>query len=128
MFAFSPPRPRRRMNLTPMIDVFFLLLIFFMLMARFGGEGALPMKSGPGEGSYSGPPRLVEVEPQGLRLNGVALAPRDLMTELVRLSSSGRDTVVLRPGEGTSLQRLVEVMELMRSAGFANLAIAEAQR
>lgn len=125
MFAFSPPRPRRRLNLTPMIDVFFLLLIFFMLMARFGGDGALPMVSGPDADAYSGPPRLVEVEPEGLRLNGVAMAPRDLLTELVRLSSSGHDAVVLRPAEGTSLQRLITVMEMMRKAGFANLAIAE---
>ena len=42
MFSFAVSRPRRRPSLTPMIDVVFLLLIFFMLAARFGMEGALP--------------------------------------------------------------------------------------
>ncbi|MEO0362761.1 MAG: biopolymer transporter ExbD, partial [Pseudomonadota bacterium] len=34
--------PRRRPSLTPMIDVVFLLLVFFMLAARFGVELAMP--------------------------------------------------------------------------------------
>ena len=34
---------RRRIGLTPMIDVVFLLLVFFMLAARFGGTDAIPL-------------------------------------------------------------------------------------
>ncbi|MEO1119875.1 MAG: biopolymer transporter ExbD, partial [Pseudomonadota bacterium] len=35
----GPARPRRRLvSLTPLIDVVFLLLIFFMLAARFSVE------------------------------------------------------------------------------------------
>lgn len=47
MFAFGSPPPRRRPSLTPMIDVIFLLVVFFMLAARFGAEGtrALDRKS-----------------------------------------------------------------------------------
>ena len=110
-----------------MIDVVFLLLIFFMLVARFGADRALPISAEGGERAYSGPPRLVEVFPGDLSLNGVRMSSRSLLVELVRISGSGEDTVVLRPAEGTSLQRLVEVMALMEAAGFRNLAIAEAR-
>lgn len=109
-----------------MIDVVFLLLVFFMLVARFGPDRALPLEIA-GEGAYAGPPRLVEVFPAGLTLNGVALSQRDVLLELVRISASGTDTVVLRPAGGASLQRLVEVMALMDTAGFRNIAIAEAR-
>ena len=34
---------RRRANFTPMIDVVFLLLIFFMMISRFGDSHALPL-------------------------------------------------------------------------------------
>ncbi len=49
MFSFAPPRPsRRRPNLTPMIDVVFLLLVFFMLASQFGRPQALPLFGGGG--------------------------------------------------------------------------------
>ncbi|MEM8656825.1 MAG: biopolymer transporter ExbD, partial [Pseudomonadota bacterium] len=40
-FDLGPPPPSRRPSLTPMIDVVFLLLVFFMLAARFGQDMAL---------------------------------------------------------------------------------------
>ena len=59
---------RRRMSLTPMIDVVFLLLVFFMLAARFGVEGSVALTVGSGGAAYEGPPRLVEISPDGTRL------------------------------------------------------------
>ncbi len=126
MFDFALATRARRWTLTPMIDAVFLLLLFFMLTSRFGTDAGLPMET-VGD-TYAGPPRLVEVAPGTLRLNGVAMAPRDLLTELVRISASGADTVVLRPEDGATLQRLVDVMELMKSAGFLNLTLFEAGR
>ena len=92
-----------------------------------GADRALPLHAGAaGETAYSGPPRLVGIEADGLTLNGIVMEPRTLLTQLVRLTESGEDVVVLRPDDAASLQRLVEVMELMRAAGFTNLAIVEA--
>ena len=48
MISFGPPRPARRPSLTPMIDVVFLLLVFFMLAARFGQDTRLPMSTAGG--------------------------------------------------------------------------------
>ena len=63
MFAFAAPRARRRISLTPMIDVVFLLLVFFMLAARFGQEQAIPLAIGAGAGDWDGPPRLIDILP-----------------------------------------------------------------
>ncbi len=126
MFAFSLPRTPRRPSLTPMVDVVFLLLIFFMLVSRFGLESALPLQTGGTDTGYSGPPRLVTVEGDGLRLNGVAKSPRTVLTELVGMTESGEDVIVLQPAGDASVQRLIDVMSLFQEAGFTNLAILEA--
>lgn len=124
-FAFATPRRHRRPSLTPMIDVVFLLLVFFLLAARFAAEGAIPIAA-PGAGAaYEGPPRLVEVRPEGLSLNGVALAPEALLGALARLTASPGDAVILRPRGGATLQQLVAAMELLRDAGHGRLVLVD---
>ncbi len=124
-FAFASPRRRRRPSLTPMIDVVFLLLVFFLLAARFVPEGAIPIAGAGAGANYEGPPRLVEVRPEGLRLNGVALAPEALLGELARLAASPEDAVILRARGGATLQHLVAALELLRDAGHARLVLVE---
>lgn len=116
----ATPRRRRRPSLTPMIDVVFLLLVFFMLVARFGGEGAVALAAGGG--GTGGPPRLVEVRPTGLALNGIAMPPAELLAALGRI---GGDLTVLRGRDGATLQDLVAAMDLLRGAGHDRLALVE---
>ncbi|WP_128910650.1 ExbD/TolR family protein [Tropicibacter alexandrii] len=121
-----PARPtRRRPSLTPMIDVVFLLLVFFMLAARFGLPLSQPIRlAAPGgEAPYQGPPRLVTVTPQGALLNGVPVD--DLPAALSRLMAGPTDTVLLRATEGTSTQALLDVLTALRAAGLTGLAIVE---
>lgn len=124
-FDFGSERALRRPSLTPMIDVVFLLLVFFMLIARFGLDAAIPLRLPAGGEAYAGPPRLVDVSQSGLALNGIPLPPRALFLELQRLTDSGADIVVLRPTDGASLQRLIDVMAAFEAAGFTNLSIVE---
>ncbi|WP_372840590.1 ExbD/TolR family protein [Phaeovulum sp.] len=126
MFSFGPPRRHRRASLTPMIDVVFLLLVFFMLASRFGTEGALTLSvATPGQGAaWSGPPRLIEIGAGGaLRLNGIALAPEALVGALVALMAGPADAVVLRARDGAAVQDLVAVADVLRSAGLTQLLL-----
>lgn len=110
-----------------MIDVVFLLLVFFMLAARFGLEGGLSLTlATPGAGAWTGPPRLVDVLPDGQRLNGVAVAVERL-PEALRGLGAGEDSavVLLRAREGADLQRLVVVIEVLEAQGITRLAVVE---
>ncbi|SNS89514.1 ExbD/TolR family protein [Antarctobacter heliothermus] len=121
-----PVSPRRRRpSLTPMIDVVFLLLVFFMLVARFGGtDGVSLLLAAPGgETPYTGPPRLVSVMPAGLALNGQPVT--DLPTALAPLMAGPDDLIVIRPAPGTGVARLVDVLNTLREAGFTRLAVVE---
>lgn len=109
-----------------MIDVVFLLLVFFMLASRFGQESAIAVgAAGSGSGAYSGPPRLVDVAPEGLRLNGQEMAPDALAEALGGLMESPADLVVIRARDGADLQRLIAVMEALNGAGLTGLVLAE---
>ena len=126
MFAFDTPRPRRRPSLTPMIDVVFLLLVFFMLASRFGMDMQVPLNVAEGgQAPYSGPPRLVDILPDGLRLNGQAVTIADLPSALADLTQAPSDTIVLRTRDAARLQRLVDVMQHLQRAGFTGLVLVE---
>lgn len=124
-FQFARTRPSRRPSLTPMIDVVFLLLVFFMLAARFGQDGALPLSLSGSGGTYSGPPRLVDVLPEGQRLNGQAGEVAEIVARLNDLTGRPDDTIVLRGVDGASLQRLVTLMSALEQAGFTHLVLVE---
>ena len=47
-------RPRRRINLTPMIDVVLMLLVFFMMVSRFGGTQGIGLTVAAGQGAAAG--------------------------------------------------------------------------
>ena len=120
-----PRTRRRRMSLTPMIDVVFLLLVFFMLAARFGSEGALTLTAEAGGGAYEGPPRLLEVYPSALRLNGVVIGEDEVIDVLSRLMRAPDDIVVIRSREAADVQRLIDVMERLGQGGLGTLVLAE---
>lgn len=117
-------RPRRP-SLTPLIDVVFLLLVFFMLASRFGGETALGLSTGGGGESWTGPPRLVDVGAGALRLNGVAVTPETLPDALAQLVAAMDDPVVLRAGADADVQALAGVLSRLEAAGFRRLVVME---
>lgn len=126
-FDLGPPRHPRRMSLTPMIDVVFLLLIFFMLASRFGIDAVLPIAGGAeGAGSeWQGAPRLVDVTPDAVLLNGQPASEGQLAVQVAQLLPDAGAAVILRPREDAPLQRLVTVMDLLRDGGVTNLILIE---
>lgn len=124
-FVPDTARPRRKPSLTPMIDVVFLLLVFFMLASRFGNDAVIPLPLVSGGGTYDGPPRLVEVLPEGIRLNGITLPETALIVEIQRLTNTPADVVILRGGRETKLQRIVTVGAALRQAGFTQIVLIE---
>lgn len=115
---------RRRIGLTPMIDVVFLLLVFFMLAARFGVTDAIPVTLSSGAAQpYDGPPRLVTVLPDRLHVNGIDTT--DPVRALTPLMGSDEDIIILRARDGASVQALLDAMGQLRVAGWSNLVVLE---
>ena len=123
--SLAKSRPRRKPSLTPMIDVVFLLLVFFMLASRFGVDQVPPLPLASGGSGYSGPPRLVDIQPDALQLNGREVSVQSLIAALKDMTKRPDDLIILRGGDKTDLQRLVTIAAQLRSAGFSRLTLVE---
>lgn len=119
-------RGSRGAALTPMVDVVFILLIFFILVARFGPDEAIELSLGAGGVSAIDAPRLIDVGASDLRLNGFPITGDQLAGALENLGLESGDLILLRPGSGVDLQRMVDVIGSLRILGYANAAILEA--
>lgn len=126
MFDFGGARKRRRPDLTPMIDVVFLLLVFFMLASRFSVETSLPLSAARGGAAqdWVGRFRLIDIAPQGVLLNGRAVADDDLVDAVGALMDTPDAPILLR-GKGARLNDLTRVMVRLRAAGFQRLILVE---
>ena len=108
-----------------MIDVVFLLLVFFMLASRFGTDAVLPLPLAAGGGTYSGPPRLVDISPAQITLNGVIVSEDALAGQLQAMMQSPEDTVIIRGQDGATLQRVINVTDSLQAAGLLSLVLVE---
>lgn len=121
-----PANRRRRPSLTPMIDVVFLLLVFFMLASRLGMDTVVTVTvGGDGESGWTGPPRLIDLRADSLALNGVSQRLEGLAGRLEPLMDTQADPVILRVHEGTPLQRMIDVITTLRAAGITGLVVTD---
>ena len=122
-----------RIDLTPMVDVVFLLLIFFMISTTFVESPGISIKL-PEASSQT-----IDREPKELKIylsrdgdifyrdQKISLA--DFKALLAEHPSDAEQTTVLLLADQESRHgKVVTLMDLARDAGFVKLAIATEQR
>ena len=118
---------RRRPTLTPMIDVVFLLLIFFMLVARFGVDKVIDINlpSALGQSSqYEGAPRLVEIKSGKIvSLNGTEIPLDQLSSKLSKLMPNPNALIILRSSAEANTQDLLDVLLYLKSEKIMNVSV-----
>jgi len=115
-------------NLTPLIDVVFLLLIFFMVSTTFIYSNSidvnLPAAKGD-ETSISENVRVVLTQAGTININGVAVEEEAVSGTLEGMTKdSPNSTVIIEADRNVSHGRVVFIMDASRKAGFAKFAIA----
>jgi|TARA_B110000285_G_scaffold76040_1_gene87553 biopolymer transport protein ExbD len=119
------------LNLTPLIDIVFLLLIFFMVTTSFSRETrllvSLPEASGSAENAAESIEVLVDRE-GGYAINGRRLVNAEVgsLVRGLELESGGDVSllVVLVADAEVQHQSVVSAMEAIGRAGFTSLSIA----
>ncbi len=116
------------LNLTPLIDIVFLLLIFFMLTSRFIEEQQIPVDLP--DARISGETRddafvQVTLTPDGRILVAGEEVPLEALEQRLRqaLKTDGRRFVRLRGDEGARFGLGVQVIDAARNAGAASVDI-----
>ena len=126
----EPKKKRLHIEIIPMIDVMMFLLVFFVLIS-LNVIPALGIKT-----QLPGAAHAQQLKPQNkavitlglderLQLDGQDMNQDALIAQLKTLSSNGEKTVIiLNSDQGVEVGRLVTVMDLLKSNGFASVSIA----
>jgi len=133
----TPVARRRRIPLTPLIDVIFILIMFFLLSSTFGiwrpldvSLGQSAVEQGADQTSPpKGPSVLIivrAVQESGraeLTVNGVDLAFENLSDELDRLAALGAANALLIPDSGADFQQVVRILDEARSSRLKRVSL-----
>lgn len=120
-------------DLTPMLDVVFILLIFFVVTASFLKENALDVR---GQDPNNNPPPPPEDAPQNILIEidnrDVIFFNReriDISAVRARVASHRAEnpaaSVMIRPGPNSTANVLVTTMNSSRAAGATSITVAE---
>lgn len=126
-------RESPRVDLTPMVDVVFLLLIFFMISTTFVETPGISVKL-PESSSQQRPQEIKEVKVYLSKEGDIFLGQDPVaMAELrQRLRSHGKQaadmTFLLLADKEALHGKVVALMDLAKETGFGKLAIATEQR
>ena len=117
----AAPLRRRALSLTSLIDVIFLLLLFFMLTTTFTRTGDLPFSVGGAGAASSEPPIFLRLEVADMSINGKSTPLVEAAETIAALSQSA--TVLISPQPGVTAQRLVDVLAALRGLAGARLHV-----
>jgi len=114
-----PLRSGRKISLTALIDVVFILLMFFMLTSTFSHWQSLPLSSASGSVSSSSPdPAVILLYPDG----SVRLLTEDVSPVINDLSSikviAQSRPIVVSSEESTTLAVMINVMQKLKNVGI----------
>ncbi len=123
-----PPRRDVRIDISALIDVVFLRLIFFAVSTTFLESTGLELELPSADTSAAPESRDVTVwigEEGNLRFDGRDLQLADLETDLkAALEQAERKFVVIMADRNARLEQVVQVMDLARKSGAVGLTIA----
>lgn len=111
-----PPRRGNSILLVSLVDVLFVLLLFFLLASK---SLAPPMVTVALQPAAVDPPSWTLVlDGRGMSLNGQAL---ELPVAVARLQAEAAAAVRVKAGEDVSLKALLPALEGLRAAGIMPL-------
>jgi biopolymer transport protein ExbD len=125
-FAAIKKRTGAELNITPLIDVIFMLVVFFMIGSTFEKPAfrvRLPeAASRAGTESY---PITIAIDREGnIYLDGKSVSPEELSAALTLVAARNpRTEAALDCDAEARFQSAASVMDLVKSAGINRLAV-----
>ncbi len=119
---------RTKIILTPMIDVLFIILIFFMLVSNFNLNRGISLQSGSSSEASLSRHTLAVVDLNEIRisLNGVEVERNFLVQKLHKLSKNNDEIqIFLRPSGEFSVQNIIDLIDELTAEGLSNIYILD---
>jgi len=121
---------RRRVawiGLTPLIDVVFLLLIFFMLASTFLRFSGVPVSGATRGGAPTGLKELALIQVRNstqVSVNGQVVDFDALARLIDEFVARGIVRAIVRPGPEATVQDVVDALEVARSTRLESIVVA----
>lgn len=121
-------RIHSHLDIAPLIDIVFLLLVFFMLTSTFLVPEAIELELPESSTSavVDSTAITVSLNEQGqVALNGESIELADLQPAITALLEQDENvSITLKSDAQTEVQQLLKLMDEIRAAGGKNLALA----
>ena len=115
-------------NLTPMLDVVFIMLIFFIVTASFIKEAGIQVTRPDAITAESQEDAAILIAISSndeIWIDRREVEPRGLRTHIERLHAENpKGSIVIQADENSTNETLVQVMEAAKAVGVSNVAIA----
>jgi biopolymer transport protein ExbD len=117
-------------NLTPMLDVVFIMLIFFIVTASFVKEVGIDVNRPDAPVTETKPEDaniLIVIDANDdIWIDRRVIDPRAVRANIERLHAENpKGSVVIQPNKRSTNKMLVTIMDASRSAGVFNISIAD---
>ena len=127
MKTFAKKNKNIEFNIAPLIDIVFLLLIFFMLASEFTDfktiDMATPINSD--QDIENSEPILVKLSSDGkIKIEEMSIDFSNLEKRIINLTKNQTDSkVIISTPEKTEINLLMKVMDIIRISGIDNIAL-----
>jgi len=117
-------------NVTPMVDLYLVLLLIFIIMTTAGVQGVkvnLPSASPKSSIKLDEPKtQAITVDTQGtIKLNSMVVTLADLETKLGQLQAATPDPpVVVRSAGQNQYQSVMDILDVLGRLGISKIALA----
>ena len=115
-------------NITPMLDVVFILLIFFIVTANFIKDPGLEINRPDSETAEitENAAILIAIGPAGeIYMDGRRIDVRQVKANVIRLMAENpQGAVVMQADEKATAEKIIAVMDEVREAGVIDISIA----
>lgn len=121
-----PQRRRKMISLTPLIDVVFILLLFFMLSSNFTRWHQINLQSATSSESQTPELRILKIESnQGeLSFNGSRLSMNNADSIQKFVAENTQATFVITVVEGIKIQVMVNLLDQLKRSGATRVSLA----
>ena len=114
-------------NITPMLDVVFILLIFFIVTANFIKDPGLEINRPDSETAEitENAAILIAIGPAGeIYMDGRRIDVRQVKANVIRLMAENpQGAVVMQADEKATAEKIIAVMDEVREAGVIDISI-----
>ena len=125
MFIQSPPRRQPSLSMTPLIDVVFILLLFFILTSNFIQWRKLDLNLvAPATGNADPAILIIRILENDVRVRGESVSMKRLVTTVqTELANNTELILAVQPEANISLQRIVALLDQLRAAGGRHITL-----